>query len=208
MFLGSHLHPRDPGIDTRINVFAGLGFCLLAYAIVAAASHLLFGPGSRAAALTVVAVAAIAVGYGIRVADDERAWELASTRQLEVLRVAGDELAPLPSGSTVITFGFPSQAAPEVPIFNKSWDLRGALRLDSDDPTLRAYPVYEGVRLRCAPERLIVDGGGNYGRSGVRYVSLFFLDVPTSRSDEIESSSACDAALRRFKPGPVDLSGG
>ena len=135
MFLGSHLHPRDPGIDTRINVFAGLGFCLLVYAIVAAASHLLLGPGSRAAALTVVAVAAIAVGYGIRVADDERAWELASTRQLEVLRVAGDELAPLPSGSTVITFGFPSQAAPEVPIFNKSWDLRGALRLDSDDPT-------------------------------------------------------------------------
>jgi hypothetical protein len=208
MFLGSHLHPRDPGIDTRINVFAGLGICLLVYAIVAAASLLLLGPGARAAALTVVAVATIAVGYGIRVADDERAWELASTRQQEVLQVVDDELAPLASGSTVITFGFPSQAAPEVPIFNKSWDLRGALQLDSDDATLRAYPVYEGVKLRCAPERLIVDGGGDYGRYGARYSSLFFLDVPKSRNEEIKTSGACDEALRRFRPGPVELSGG
>jgi hypothetical protein len=208
MFLGSHLHPRDPGIDTRINVFAGLGFCLLAYAIVATASHLLLGAGSRAAALTIVAAAAIAIGYGIRVGDDERAWELASTRQQEVLKVVGDELAPLPHGGTVIAFGFASQAAPEVPIFNKSWDLRGALQLDFNDPALRAYPVYEGVKLRCAPGRLIVDGGGDYGRYGARYVSLFFLDVPMSSSEEIKTSSACEAALRRYRPGPVDLSGG
>jgi len=41
MFLGSHLHPRDPGIDTRINLFAGLGYCILVYALLAAASELL-----------------------------------------------------------------------------------------------------------------------------------------------------------------------
>ncbi|HET7507997.1 MAG TPA: hypothetical protein VFJ53_06530, partial [Solirubrobacterales bacterium] len=33
MFLGSHLYPRDPGIDNRINVFASLAICLVVYAV-------------------------------------------------------------------------------------------------------------------------------------------------------------------------------
>jgi hypothetical protein len=205
MFLGSHLHPRDPGIDTRINVFAGLAYCLLVYAVVATACHLLLGPGSRAAALTVVSVAAIGFGYGIQLRDDQRDWELASSRQQELLRVAADQ--PKARWKTLVTFGAPAQAAPEVPIFNKSWDLRGALRLEFDDAGLRGFPIFEGIKVRCGSDSLIVDGGGDYGRHRAGYGPVLFLDVPTSRRKRIDGAEACLTATHRFAPGPVEVSG-
>ena len=205
MFLGSHLHPRDPGIDTRINVFAGLAYCLLVYALVAAACRLILGDGLRAVTAAIALVAAMGLGYGLLLRDDQGNWELASSRQQDVLRAA-DGVGP--KWRTLVTFGAPSQAAPEVPIFNKSWDLRGALRLRFDDPSLRGFPVYRGVRLKCEPDSLVVDGGGDYGRHRAAYRRLVFLDAPTSQREWIDGAGACARAAARFPPGPVEISGG
>jgi hypothetical protein len=202
MFLGSNLHPRDPGIDMRTNILAGTVYCVLAYGIVATGSLLLLRSRPAAAALTVAAALAIAVGYGVRLHDDETTWRRAATLQDEVLSAVDSRLQPLPRASTVVTFGFPAQAGPEVPIFDKSWDLHSAVQLQGGDSTLRAYPVYEGVAVRCGPNTVVVDGRGNYGTFRVDYGRVYFLNISPDRGRRIRTPLACANALRDFHPGP------
>lgn len=203
MFLGSHLHPLDPGIDNRINVFAGIGVCLLVYSIVACASHLLLGARPAATAFTLGLVAVIAIGYGTRLASDEADWKDAADRQAAILSAADAELATLPPGSTVLSFGAPAQTAPGVPVFNRFWDLGGALQLHSDGAVTSAYPVYEGVSVSC-DRRLSIDGGGGYGRFDLPYRRLYFVDLEAGGRSTVNSRSACEAALKRLQPGPLE----
>jgi hypothetical protein len=203
MFLGSNLHPKDPGVHMRINVFAGLGFCVVAYASVAAASSLLLRSSRSAAAATLAGALVIAAGYWVQVRDDAAQWQRASDLQEKLLRAVDRELPSLPRGSALLTFGFPAQTGPEVPIFDKSWDLAGAIDIHADDPTLRAFPVYEGVVVRCGREVVVVDGVGSYGTSRVGYGDLFFLDVGNSEASRIRGPIACREALRSFRPGPL-----
>jgi hypothetical protein len=203
MFLGSHLQPLDPGIDNRINVFAGLAFCLFVYALIACGCRLALRSGRAAAVATVAVAGVVAIGYLVRVAEDESDWRTAAERQRELVDGVGE--MRLPASGTVLTFGFPAQAAPGVPIFAKSWDLRGALRVERDDPQIRAYPINEGVRLRCGAEGLSVVGGGDYGSSEVNYGPLYFLDAGTGREARIAGRPACVRALDRFEPGPLEL---
>ena len=202
VFLGSHLHPLDPGIDNRINVYAGLAYCLLAYSVVACAARLVFRSPLRAAATTVAVAIAIGAGYAVRLADDQSAWQRASERQVDLLDSAEHGLLPLPPESTVLSFGVPAQTAPEVPIFNRSWDLSGALRIRSGRPSLHAFPVFEGVEVRCGPG-LSVDGGAGYGAYRLGYGRLFFLD-PELGARQIRSRRQCANALSRFRPGPLE----
>lgn len=201
MFLGSYLHPWTPGGGTRINAVAGLAYCTLAYAIVAIGAHLVFG-AERATAVTLVAAVAIAIGYGVRLLHDESSWRRAGDLQHVLLSRIDRGLPHLPAGSTLLTFGFPAETSPGVPIFDESWDLNGAVELRRDDPSLTAYPVWQGVEVRCGPTTLLVVGPGSYGRFIVRYGSAFMLDEPTGAHERIDSPARCRRALRTFRPGP------
>jgi hypothetical protein len=203
MFLGSNLHPKDPGIHMRINIVAGLGFSIFAYATVAAASSLVFRSRGSAAVAALAVTLVIAGGYWAQVRDDAAQWQRASELQEEVLRAVDRELPPLPRESALLTFGFPAQAGPEVPIFDKSWDLEGAVDIQTGDPTLRAFPVYEGIVVRCGREGLVISGAGSYGSSRFGYGSIFFLDVGGGEASRISSRGACREALRTFRPGPL-----
>jgi hypothetical protein len=203
MFLGSHLHPLDPGIDNRINVFAGIGACVLVYSIVASASHLLLGARPAATVVALGLVAVIAIGYGSRLASNESDWKGAADRQAAVLSGADAELASLPRGSAVLSFGAPAQTAPGVPVFNRFWDLGGALELHSDGAVTSAYPVYGGVSVSCE-RRLAIDGGGGYGRFDLPYRRLYFVDLEAGGRTPVDSRAACEAALRRLQPGPLE----
>jgi hypothetical protein len=202
MFLGSHLHPLDPGIDNRINVFAGIGVCLLVYAIVACAAHLVLASRPAAAALALGLVAVIAIGYGVRLVNDEVNWRDAADRQTEILTGAEAALSSLSQDSTVLSFGEPAQAAPGVPIFYRPWDLGGALELRSEGAVTSAYPVYEGVSVSCR-RQLVVDGGGGYGRFELTYRRLYFGDLEVGLTP-VDSPATCAAALRRLRPGPLE----
>jgi hypothetical protein len=203
MFLGSNLHPRDPGIDMRTNMLAGAAYCVLVYAILATGFCLLLRSWSAATAVTLVAAIALGVAYAVRTRDDATTWERSAALQTVVLAAVDRELRPLPEGSTVLSFGFPAQAGPEVPIFDKSWDLTGAVRLRADDPTLDAYPIYEGVAVRCQGKAVIVDGPGNYGTARHRYGKVYFLDATDRKARRIRSPDGCRGALRSFRPGPL-----
>ena len=195
MFLGSHLHPRDPGIDTRINVFAGLGYCIVVYSLLVAASAVLVGAGPRAAALAVAAAGLLAVGYTVLLRDDQSDWRRASDLQDRLLAAVDDDLPPLPQRSTLITYGFAPTAAPEVPVFNKAWDFRGALQLHTGDETLRGFPVFADIAVRCGSRGVAISGPATYGDHSAPYGRLFELDVGKGRGWKVQSERECRRTL-------------
>ena len=203
MYLGSDLHPKDPGVNMRINIVAGLGFVIVAYAIVGAGSRMALRSTSSAAALTVAVAAVIAGGYVNRVRDDADDWARAARLQERVLHLVAERLPPLQARSTLLTFGFPAQTGPEVPVFYKSWDLDGAVEIQAERPGLQAFPVYEGVTVRCGPRRLVVEGEGSYGTSHAAYGRIYFLGADGGEGMRIESAPACSRALRQLRPGPL-----
>ena len=195
MFLGSHLHPRDPGIDTRINLFAGLGDSIAVYSLLAVASVLLLGPGPRAATAAVAAAAIVAAGYWMLLRDDQADWRRASGLQEQVFAAVDDHLPPLPPHSTLLTFGTPPTAAPSVPVFNKSWDLRGALQLHTGDGTLRGFPIFSDIAVRCGSNGVAISGPATYGDHSAPYGRLYELDVSRGRGWKVDSARRCRRTL-------------
>ncbi len=195
MFLGSHLHPNDPGIDNRTNILAGFGYALFAYAIVALAAHLLIPGSPLATAGPLAAAGLIAVGYAVHLHDDQTDWRRAAGLQAGILSSIAGNVPRLPPGGTLVSFDVTDQAAPEVPVFKDKDDFSGALRLQRNDASLTGYPVYPGITVRCGRRVATVTGAGDYGTHTARYGHLFFLRAATGRSARIPSRRACAAAL-------------
>jgi hypothetical protein len=203
MFLGSHLYPRDGGINNRVNVFAGFAVCLLVYATIACACHLLWR-SRRAAGIATLAVAVVlAVGYATSLGSDKSEWRQAAEEQEAVLDDLGRRLLPLPDHSTVLVFGYPAQAAPGIPVFDRSWDMGGALQIRSDGAIRAAYPIHENVEVICG-KRAILDGGEGYGRFTLDYGRLYFYDSDLG-SRKIDSRRSCQRAAERFHPGSLEI---
>jgi hypothetical protein len=112
-----------------------------------------------------------------------------------VVAAVDRDLSPLPRDSTVLTFGHPSQAAPEVPVFSKSWALRGALRLHTGDATLLAYPIFQEIAVSCARGRIQIAGPPTYGRYSAPYGRLYELDVGRGKARRVSSEATCRRAL-------------
>ncbi len=203
MFLGSHLHPRDGGINNRVNVFAGFAICLLAYATIACACQLLWRSPRTAGIATFAAAAVLAAGYATDLHSDQSQWRQAAAEQGAVLDDLDSRLLPLPDHSTVLVFGYPAQAAPGIPVFDRSWDMGGALQIRSGGAVRAAYPIHENVEVTCG-EQVVLDGGEGYGRFTLDYGRLYFYD-PDLGSEKIDSRRSCRRAAERLHPGPLEI---
>src|SRR5438093_6808841 len=205
VFLGKGLYPLSPGRDNRVNVFAALPWTLLVYAILAVGATLACSRLGRAASAPLVA-AAVAVllggGYVVKVEHDASRWERASDLEQPVLSALRSLPAVRP-GTTVYTFGYPGQVAPEIYIFAKVYDLDGAAKLVLDDGSVKAYPVVRPTRLSCGA-RAVIPHGVHFGPdTSSPYGRALFLDVPAKNAVRIEDRSICRRELARFVPGSV-----
>ena len=103
-------------------------------------------------------------------------------------------------GTTVYTFGYPGQVAPEIYIFAKVYDLDGAAKLVLDDGSVKAYPVVRPTRLSCGA-RAVIPHGVHFGpNTSSPYGRALFLDVPANNAVWIEDRSICLRELGRFVP--------
>jgi MFS family permease len=201
MFIGSYHYPAASGGGNRINVVAGFAYCALAYATIAITARLI-ARGRTAATLTLAAAAAIAVGYAVRLLHDESSWTRAWHLQHVLLASIDHHLLTLPRHSTLITFGFAAEVSPGVPIFDESWDLKGAARLQRRDWSLSAYPAWHGVDVQCHRTSVTLEGPGTYSTFTIPYGRLYFLDEPTGAHAVIATTGECLRALKTFRPGP------
>jgi hypothetical protein len=153
---------------------------------------------TAAALVSVVAVAAIAVGYGIRLGNDESHWMRAARLQDQILRAVDPMLPRLHSGGTLLTFGSPGEVAPRVPIFDRSWDLWGAVALAKRDVTVNALPVFEGITLRCLRRHVRVEGPDSYGVINAIYRDLHFVDLRTGTYVLVRNARSCTRTRNEF----------
>lgn len=193
--------PLAAGIGNRSNVFAALPYAVLVYAVVLTGASTLI-PNRRAASLVAVAyVLAVAGGYGARLGKDESAWARAAGLQQHLLATV-DSVAPrLPRHSSVLTFAYPAETAPGVPVFARTWDLNAALSLRRDDPTLVSDPVFDGIGLRCNSGYL--EYRTDYSLLRLAYGRLFLVDASRRELARIVDAASCQRALERFRPGPL-----
>jgi hypothetical protein len=186
----AYYKPLAPGVINRMNVLAAVGFSVLVYALARLAAGLVTPRHARAAAA--VACAAIAVGYVVKVADDQDGWQRSADVQAQVLsaiRVGVPD--PPPRGTTVYTFNAPSFVAPGIPAFSLPFDLRAAVRLKYDDESLRAYPIRGHDVIECA-QNILFPRGGTYGPvHGARYGSAWFVSVPRRRAFRVDTRAQC-----------------
>jgi hypothetical protein len=205
MFLGSGLFPLFyPGLDDRIQTLAAFGFVVAAYSVLVLASLLVAGRRGRVAVL-IVSSGTILIGLGLiqRVRDDVKSYDSAAAEQryfLERLQIA---LPHPPAESTIFSFGYPARTAPGVPIFQAPSELRGAVDLRLNERSLKAVPIY-GQQVSC---RRQIRAPAFDAESGAAYGHAVFVDLPTGRTRQIGSASACASARKVFKPGPIYVAG-
>jgi hypothetical protein len=205
VFLGKGLYPLSPGRDNRINVFAALPWALLVYSILMIAAMLFcyrINRGTSSAAVAAALAMLIGIGYVAKVRHDAREWERASDLQQPVL-AALRALPTIRPGTTIYTFGYPGQVAPEIYVFAKAYDLDGAARVVLDDGSVNAYPIIAPTQMSCGKTRIIPEGVHFGPDTSSAYGRTLFLDIPTTTFARIENRKACRTDLRRFKPGPA-----
>jgi hypothetical protein len=203
VLLGSFLHPLDHGIDNRANVFATFAYAPLVYASVMLFAGLI--PPPHAKVVGIVLVCLVLVGWVLRVRSDEGDWRRAAAFQHATLSSIQSELPSLPSNTSLVALSFPGQTAPEVPVFEATWDLTGALQLQRDDRTIDAFPLFDDAAVHCGARRLIATAPGSFGTHEIAYGSLFVVS-PRGHA-RVTSRRACRQALLAFPLGPRTWSG-
>jgi hypothetical protein len=212
LFLASgELTPTGPGLDDRTNIGAALPLSLLVWSgamLVVSVAKSVSLPGRTAgAALVPIAAALLLGGYAWQSRTQADEWADAARKSRQVL--AAIRSLPLPPHTTVYTFGAPAQVAPRIPVFLRMWELSSAVRVDRDDTSLSAYPVYVGSRLVCGRlgvhARLTVLSERAGIRPDARYGHVQLLDVPSRRHTAIRSRAGCLSTVGRFRPGPLQM---
>ena len=129
VLLGSFLYPLDHGIDNRGNVLTAFAYTPLVYACVMLVAGLIRHPAANA--VGVACIVLVLFGWVLRVRSDEGNWVRSARLQDVTLAALKRELPTLPSRSSVVAVSFPGQTAPEVPVFEETWDLSGRAAADT-----------------------------------------------------------------------------
>jgi hypothetical protein len=205
-------HPAQPGQGDRVNGVAAIGFATALIAIswtfAAIAALGARRPGRWLAATGTVLSLLVVGGVAGQTRAEGRLYVRANELQQATLAGIRNVIRrPPPHGSTLLSFGVPGYAGPNLPAFGDTWDLDGAVRLALGDGTLHAYPILEGQAVACG--KRTVDLPVNPGRPplyGPRYSSPYgrtiFLDAAQGRSTTIDDPRECAAALATYRPGP------
>jgi hypothetical protein len=197
----------------RVNILATPGFALLFYALAMLAAVLLLRhlPHWRlwATGLAIVMAVGLAATWARHLDREREVWNHASARGRTILDSLQRAVPSPPPGTTVYLFGT-EQRIEDVPVFESSWDLDGAVKLLWDDPTLRGIPWpsvtghfnpgtgSEGRGVSCGPQS-VQPHGLPFGREHESpYGQAVFVDVGTDTVTWIRNRSACRAAVARF----------
>ena len=197
----------------RVNILATPGFALLFYALAMLASVLLLRGLARwrlwATGVAVVITMGLAVTWVQELNRDRQVWNRATARARTILDSMQATIPSPPPGTTVYMFGT-EQRYEDVPIFESSWDLNGAVKLLWDDPTLRGIPWPsvtghfspglgpQGRGVSCGPLSVQPHGLPFGPEHASPYGRTVFVDVSTETATWIRNPSACRAAVARL----------
>jgi hypothetical protein len=206
--------PASPGLGTRVNAVPSIGWTLLLYGIVRLAATMAFRglPDGWRLSAGACAVACLVIGasWTVSIERDARDYQRAYAEGQEVISAITAAVADPPPDATIWAFGQPVEAAPGIPVFADTWDLRYRTKLAYDDPTIVGYVGYEGTTFSCRPHEIVPGGHGQYlyhdpwwvGSFASAYGRTYFVDTTTGRSELIETPAQCRKAARSFPRSP------
>ena len=189
---------RSAGIDNRINAGAALGVAGL---FVGAVGWLVSRLPQRWRTTAFSASVACAVAAGVLVINTLGSFWTSATRQQNTIvsglvRATGSER----QWSTVILDGSCPEAGPAV-VFADQWDLRGALRLRYDDPTLVADVASEAMRATARGLALEMTFLGGVSTRKYPYdPGLVVYDASTRRLFPLHDRRQAARYLARSRP--------
>ena len=188
--------PLQAGIGNRINAVAAVGIVIVLVAMIRIVSFVAFQGAElrrlRApAALSALVGIAVAGAYLAHVGRDRGAYERAHVESSAVLAALRGEPPPPRAGTTIIVRGFNLWAAPGVPVFAAHWDLKGAVRLLWNDPSLQGWPA-PANGLVCSPSGASV---ATITPPGVKapYGRLVQVDLAAGTWVRVDRRAQCEA---------------
>lgn len=197
---GMSYMPLSPNVGGRANLIAPTGFAVFAaglgYAVAGMGAAALAraprhpAPRPAATALIVAIAAALGFGYAGPLTTIKRNWARASTTQTRLLGLiegVGPELEP---GTVLYLAGAPTQAG-GAPVFGRSFDLNGAVKLKLANPSISAYPLHPRQRLKCGPRRAGPPATVDLRERRAPYGRVVVLDARTGILDTIVSAADC-----------------
>ena len=201
-----HYSPLKEGLSNRINLLAALGHVTLVYSVAVLAATLLAralgGAAARAApvGLPVILACALAAGYASEVRAHAAGYARTTAFQDRLLGLIEREVRA-PRGATIYTFGHPTYIAPGLAGF-RHWDLRGAVRVVLEDPSLDAYPIYPGVEWVCGATTLHPRSRFYSAEQSLSaYGKAVWVDYTSERAVVVTGREQCLALQSSFLPG-------
>jgi hypothetical protein len=195
--------PMATGIANRSNALGGMGFVTLLFGLTALLGTLVFRAVPRermwTAGFCVLALAAIGWGYWRTFRTDRQAFEQSWTIQRDVLaRLNAGVIPPPPRNGTLFLLGIPGETAPNVPIFEASWDLTGAIQELWGDDTLAGIPQATLSDLSCETSGVVPHGVLYADHPVIPYDEAVFVDGTTGRRVAVDDVAGCQRVRTRI----------
>jgi hypothetical protein len=195
--------PLLPGTGNRVNILAGIGMVLFLFSLALAAGAALNQHIRRPVAgeaLAAALVAFLAIGYFVHARDDARAWaRSAHQERADIKQIAA--LGRLPAGSTDFVSGLNTTSITGVDVFHLPGELKSAMGLYWQDPTLFAYPVISGASIICAADAVLANPTVPSIADSAPYDHTYFTNLHTRERVQITSPRQCKTQLHGLLAG-------
>jgi hypothetical protein len=193
--------PSVGGTFNRINIAAAPAYCLVFVALLGALFEALRRIIRVPAALAVLAVLVALVSvHQLRINfDSQDAWAAAWQEEGQALHGARAVLPQMPTNASIVSFGHPLWERGFVPVFSASWDLRGAIDLETDHDPPAAVPFLTGVG--CGPTAVLF-GGAPYMQYKNPSSPVWFMNVLSEKAVHVTSQKTCQQTVAAFGPQP------
>jgi hypothetical protein len=199
-------NPLYVGGQNRTNITAGLGYALLAVAVIVALGRLVqVTTGDRRAAYAVSGFACLLIvgGNVIQVRSDVGAWDRAQRVTHNVIGTVKLALPHPPPMSVILVFGNPAAYGPqEVPILEGVVDTTNALRSSYDRPDLQAGSIQVDATVACN-RRAMRTSGPRVAGITAPYGHTVFVDVVAPSATVVRSPAQCRTLLATLPRAPV-----
>jgi hypothetical protein len=184
----------------RLNVASGPAYALFFVALLGALFEALrrIVPRSVAVALVAAVLGTVTVHQLDINLDSQDAWAAAWQEEGRAMHGVRAVLPQLPKNSSIVSFGHPLWERGFIPVFAASWDLRGAIDLETDHDPDKAIPVQTGVT--CGDTAALFQGAPYMPYDGPSEV--WFVDSLNLRAVRVRSRSECERAVAGFGAQP------
>jgi hypothetical protein len=189
----SYYVPRWTGIGDRFSGVAVLGTMVmltaLAWLFALGVAALLHRPGV-AVSIGLTAIAVTGIGFARQELRNQDAWAKSWQLSQGVVSAVRAAVGPdVPPNSGIVTFRHPLSVLPDdVPVFQASWDLNGAVQLLYEDSSITSRPFLPGSV--CG-----VVGIETPGAATLPYGKLWFVDVEHRRAGRVTNRRTCKRAI-------------